>query len=443
MAPRLRLRVTLIIAIVTFLTWMFRHSQLDDSLIYARYIRNALQGQGLVFNSGEHVNALTSPLYSAVLLLLASLFSGKVLLAQNVLFAVCFAAAAALAERLAPWAGLLIVSTTYFYNCMGMETALFLLLLVLLVTLYLERCDAWIPLVALLLVLTRLEGGALVLMVLIQLLRERRFPSWRSFVLPSAVVIAYLSFNAVYYGSLLPSSGLAKFAQARSGYWGKWPTAFLRMPPSLYSPFFYSIYIVPLVAVCAAIGVWKLRGTAMNRILMPFFIILLSFYVLCNFPSYHWYYAPFIFFAFIYALLGVPPFQSASLVAALVMLQCVTATAYKASQSSLEYPYKQLGEWLDQNTPTNARVASVETGAIGWYSRRYVDDIIGLTSPTNAMYLLHHDFFSWLDEQKPDYVVMHAKPWFGELAAAKSSDYEYLPVHFGNIYLMRRRNVAR
>ena len=101
--------------------------------------------------------------------------------------------------------------------------------------------------------------------------------------------------------------------------------------------------------------------------------------------------------------------------------------AYKGTRSPLDYPYKQAGIWLDQHTPQNATVAAIETGAIGWYSHRYIVDILGLTTPVNAVYLEHHDFYSWLNQQKPDYVIMHPSPSFGEVAAAASGEYEYLP----------------
>lgn len=437
--PGLRVRIAFIVAITAFLTWMFRHNQLDDSLIYARYIRNALQGYGLVFNPGEHVNALTSPLYSAATLLVAWLVFGHVLIAENLLFVIFFSAAASLAERLAPWSGLLIASLAYFYYCIGMETALFLFMLILLVTLYLEHRDTWIPLVALLLLLVRLEGGALVLVVAIQMLRERRFPPLRSLLLPSLVVVAYLFFNFKYYGALMPSSGIAKLAQARSGYWGKWPTAFLRLPPLLYYPFKWSLYLVPLALILVPLGIWKVRSTPMNRILIPFGLILGSFYVLCNLPDYHWYYAPFIFFAIVYGFLGTPQTKTAAVIVAVVVLQCLAVAVYKGTRAPVDYPYKEVGLWLEQNTAKDAKVAALETGAIGWYSHRYIDDLIGLTTPVNAVYLEHHDLYSWLNQQRPDYVVMHEQPSFGELAAAASSDYEYLPVHFGPISLMRRR----
>ena len=58
-----------------YLAWVNRHYQLDDALIYLRYVRNFLNGEGLVYNEGVYFNGLTSPLYSYLLILLGTLIS--------------------------------------------------------------------------------------------------------------------------------------------------------------------------------------------------------------------------------------------------------------------------------------------------------------------------------------------------------------------------------
>ena len=51
--------------------------QLDDSLIYLRYIKNFLNGEGLVYNKGVYFNGLTSPFYSYVMVFLSYLTGEK------------------------------------------------------------------------------------------------------------------------------------------------------------------------------------------------------------------------------------------------------------------------------------------------------------------------------------------------------------------------------
>jgi hypothetical protein len=93
--------------------------KLDDAFIYARYIKNALDGDGLVFNAGERVNALTSPLMGYLLLILSWLLHGRVLLAEMILSTIFLASACSFAEAMVPYSGMILASTAFFYTCFG------------------------------------------------------------------------------------------------------------------------------------------------------------------------------------------------------------------------------------------------------------------------------------------------------------------------------------
>jgi len=443
----MRWRIFISSCIVAITCWASRHYRVDDALIYARYIRNALNGHGLVFNYGERVNALTSPFFTTLLLAGSWLLKGHIILAELILGGVFLAGACAVAERLVPWSGLLVASTGYFYSCLGMETPLFLLMLSLLTLLYLEERLNWLPLIAALTMLTRLEGGALVAVIAVQLFRAKKRPSLVSY-LPAVLVLAVdLVFNRAFYGSWLPASTTAKFGQGLSGNWGPWPTAFLRLSP--LRPIFRPVkYLLPLVLLFMPRGIWKEGTTKLNWVLLPFSIVLGAFYVLFNIPDYHWYYAPFIFLIVLYAIRGVPQTTLGRACIVLVVSLSFAATARWMSRTpdlqATGLPnYAAMGTWISKNTRPDAKVAAVETGTLGWYDDRYTDDIIGLTNPPNARRFQHRDLTSWLQDQKPDYVVTHEKPMYGEIAAAKSSDYIFVPVHFGPVYLMKRKDTTR
>src|ERR1700760_1310281 len=218
-ASRRTAAIFLICSITALVSFAGRHFQLDDALIYARYTRNALRGMGLVFNAGEHVNALTSPLFSILLLAASWLLHGNVLLAETLLSLTFLVGACILAEELAPWSGVLLASTYYFYLCFGMETTLFLFLITLKFVLYRSGKLDLVPMVALLTALTRFEGGLLAVVIAADMWRTRHFPRMRSLLFPALVLVAYFAFNFHFYGSLLPSSASAKFSQGFSGYW--------------------------------------------------------------------------------------------------------------------------------------------------------------------------------------------------------------------------------
>ncbi len=436
-------RCLIVCGIATVLCVAVRHNGLDDALIYARYIRNAVAGRGLVFNVGERVNALTSPLLAAILLATSWLMRGHVLVAEMTVSTCFMAGACIMAEQFAPWAGMLIASTSYFYLCFGMETTLFLFLITLTLLLYIKGRLGLIPLLALLTFLTRFEGGLLGAVIAYDMFRKRTFPQLRSWIAPVVVFAAYMAFNLHFYGHVLPASASAKFGQGLSGYWGRWPRAFLHPPGPLYKSFYRSIYVIPLALVFGVLGVRAQRGSTMNLILLPFLGGLLAFYVLFNIPNYHWYDAPFVFFILIYAVIGLPKTRLTRPLLAAAILECTIVGFLGMYRLGSMSDYAQAGQWLEAHSSANAKVAAAEIGTIGWNCDRNVDDILGLTNPKNAVLLSHRDTVSWLEQDKPDYVVVHASPWFAETVAVTSPLYTYEPVHFGQIYLMRRKDSTK
>lgn len=255
-------RVLVICGICAVLSVAQRTIKLDDGFIYARYIKNALDGHGLVFNLGERINALTSPLMGFLLLAFSWLLHGRVLLAEMILSTIFLAAACSLAEALVPYSGMVLASTAFFYTCFGMETALFLLMLMLCLFLYVKGRYFWLPLACTLMTLTRFEGGLFACILLWRVWQEHRIPPLRSFVIPALCAGAYFAFNVGYYGRLLPSSTVAKILHGKSGYWG--PHAFFHLNPQIYGPFLYSAYVVPAAIILAFLAIRRFRDSPYN-----------------------------------------------------------------------------------------------------------------------------------------------------------------------------------
>lgn len=434
-----RLFVTL--CIVLCFMYVFRNYILDDGLIYARYVENALHGNGLVFNAGESVNALTSPLFTYLLLFLSWILHGHVILAEQILFSTLFLCALILAERLVPYSSPALAVTAYFYFLIGMESTLFLFLLTLATTLYVNRQVNWIPLLLALVVLTRFEGGLLIPIIGWRLWQERTLPKLWAYIAPVAVLLAYTFLNHLWYGAFLPSSTTAKLQQGLSGYWGKWPTAFLRVHVwafGRHGVFTWTAYIIPIVAVLTYVGWKQLRDNRMTKVLAPFSMSLLAFYVLFNIPDYHWYYAPFIFFAIMYAVQAVPK-RGAALGAmiAILAIECIT-NVFVMEDLGPNKNYVQMSFWIREHTPATSRIASCEIGQIGWYSDRNVIDIMGLTNPKNSSHIAHRDTVSWLNEDNADYIIVHDPAWPWEEGAVRSTDYAVTDTRFGDVYLLKK-----
>ncbi|MEO6815078.1 MAG: hypothetical protein ABI177_00105 [Edaphobacter sp.] len=434
----MRKKILLLALIVAVLAYFARYDEIDDAFIYARYIANALSGLGMVFNAGEHVNALSSPFFGYMLLGLSWVLKGHVLLATKILSATGLFGACVLAERMVPYAGFLVASTGYFYSLVGMETSVFLFLLLLVVFLYQEKHYEWMPTALVLLTLTRFEGGILGVIIVYRLWRAHTWPTWKALVPATLIGVGYLLLNYHWYGQLLPSSAGAKFGQGLSGYWGKWPWAYFDGLYQLKHDFVPTLYVVPLVVFFGILGFRKMRSS-FNELVPVFCALLLSFYILFNLPGYRWYSAPLIFFAMIYAARGLPKGRATLPVFVAIAVLMIATNAYNFPRSNDGSYYVKLGHWIDENTPTNARIEADETGTIGWYSHRYLIDILGLTTPKNAIHIAHRDPSSWLAEDKPDYIIVHDSDWIYERVAKTSPDYERVSLDLPVVYVLKRK----
>jgi arabinofuranosyltransferase len=437
----LRLRILLLALLITLLTFASRHYHMDDALIYYRYIRNVLGGLGLVYNPGEHVNALTSPLYTYLLLLFSWLFHGNIPFAAEIIFASTLIGACVLAERQFPYAGLLVATMSYFYTLVGMETSLVLFLLILTLTLLFANHLEWLPLVLVLLTLTRFEAGAMIPACFFYLYRQKKWPSLRSCIPALAILLAYLIINHHFFGAFIPQSSSAKFGQGYSGYWGRWPTAFLHigilLRMSKGAP-----YTMPFLAIAGIYGIRKMAGSNWNIVVLPFAIIMLSFYILFNIPNYHWYYAPFLFFLALYSVVPLAKNRPGVILLMGIILGQSVATAISLRKPEERFDnYKHLADWIDVNAAPSASIEACEIGEIGWESHHRIMDIIGLTEPKNAYHIAHKDLHHWLSEDHPDYIVMHQPAWIFEDVAHNSVDYEAVPYSAGDTYLLRRKGV--
>jgi arabinofuranosyltransferase len=435
----IRFRYILVVCVVATFTFISRNLRVDDALIYDRYISNALHGLGLVYNAGERVNALTSPLYAYLLLGVSWLVHGEVQLAAALIFCATFAGACVLAERIVPWSGFLLGSMAYFYGLLGMETPLLLFLIMVVVTVYVESRLSLLPTFLLLLILTRAEAGALALVLGWSLWRQRKLPKPASFLPAIGMGLLYLGINFALYGRPLSDSGKAKLGQGVSGYWGAWPTAFLHVW-HLWPYFKFTPYILIGIILCCWFGMKKAGDAPWSKAVIPFLAVLFLFYWLLNLPAYTWYYAPFVFFLSLYAMQGLPESKAASmLLVAVLIAQALTNAYWLRGLSNGDRDYTKIGNWLELNTAPGATVAACEIGEVGWISHRYVFDILGLTNPKNAAHVSRRDAVSWLAEDKPDYVVVHKPAWVWEQVAIESSQYQEAPFHANSVYILRRK----
>ncbi len=212
---------------------IFRPAE-EDAFIYYRYALHAAQGAGLVFNAGDPIEGWSSPLWMAVVALLARLGCNLPLVVPALGIA-CGAAAVAATHALARRVGLdrfachaaaFVVALSYPFQLWarsGLETPLYSLLLTAAVTLYLaaeepppadparrHRLQLAGGVVLALVALGRPEGLLLVAAVTVDRLRaggdRRALVRW---LLPLAVIYGlYLAWRLRTFGALTPSTSV-------------------------------------------------------------------------------------------------------------------------------------------------------------------------------------------------------------------------------------------
>ena len=413
---------------VGYFSFLARNYQIDDALIYLRYVKNFHDGFGLVYNPGEKFNGLTSPFYTYVSLACSFLFN-NLQTATIVISAAFLVGASMLGGRLfsnGNWEALCttvaIASFGYFYSTFGMETPMFLMLIAL--SLYLYKLDSEYFVIALaLLINTRFEGSFLALVMAADyLIKNRKLPDTKIMAISLAILLIPFAFNYFYYGDFLPATANAKLGQGKSGYW-EGHLSFLNMNYLIKMYFSNSHISAYFFLFASAYGVYICRKERMAVVIVIFLALLLCFYVGLNLPNYPWYYAPFFYLLLIFACRGIWKL-SASLLAkgminyrALAFIVLCAATGFALTnvvsfkEKGRIEEYAKIGDWLRINTPSNASVAMVEIGTVGFYSDRTIIDILGLVNKYNADYIAKADVYGWLYHYQPDYILRHDPIW--------------------------------
>ena len=75
--------------------------------------------------------------------------------------------------------------------------------------------------------------------------------------------------------------------------------------------------------------------------------------------------------------------------------------------------YRATGEWLKANTPSDAKIATLEVGIIGYYAERQIVGFAGLIQPEVGKQLTfestYEDAALWaLSRYNPEYLVLQA-----------------------------------
>ncbi len=276
----------------------------DDPFITYRYAQNLIQGNGFVYNPGERILSTTSPLFSIILALLSPFWTSlpqlakaigalSIALGALVLMDICSQIGS---ENLCNTALILYPSSALILGTLGSEIPLYILLSLLCFSLYQRQKYNSLALISSLLVLTRPDGAIVPLILLCDfLLKYRKLPNLKLLAIFLIVLLPWITFAWLYFGSPIPQTLVAKQHQGLMAISTRFAPGFLRIirGPSLYG-------ISPVHIGLAVIGLWRLclySRKCWVFLAWPFTYFLA--YSLFGVTSYFWYYAalmPSLFF---------------------------------------------------------------------------------------------------------------------------------------------------
>jgi hypothetical protein len=417
----------------------------DDAYIAFRYAQNLARGRGLVFNPDERVWGFSSPLHTLLLGILAALgidipaaaavlgFLAMALTALCWWYLLADLVAVPLRIPLLLLACTVPDQLTFF----GLETSLLVLIESLFLLLLLRRDR---PL------LTALVGSAAcltrpdaVLLVLPCLLLGRRTRTWRALLVFVAPGLAWEAFTLLYYHALLPAtfygkrgqSGFVEFVTVTLREWGHIGAAIT--PPAAF-------VIVPVLTLVVLVVPAVRRSPPLAWALVVYPWLLFLAYALMRPPLKHtWEYFVGHLFQFygLCALAGYlvkrvvdrlrrPALRSGvlTLVASILALALVEQTRYGTRElEELQHSfwsgarnqrYHEIGPWLRERVPEDAKIWSNEVGMLAYLSDRRFIDRYRLTTPPLA-------------RQRPQFLLVFGNRERGTLNGATYTRTRFFP----------------
>ncbi len=412
----------------TVLAWIIlrRHDLIDDAYITARYADHIAHGHGWVWNVGAApTDGTTAPLWTIVLALVRILpvpFMSCVLALNAVCYGSATFCASLITARFAGIGGavlctvLMTLLTFLLPSSAGMETPLYVaLLLTSILAWQRERVGVALAAAALL-PLVRGEGVLFTALLIIAMVHARP-ARWRLAVVTLLPFIGWEVFSLWQFHTLVPTSFLAKHAQAGNISDKLTWRSLLRYGPS--SP--TALWLLP----AAVLGGIAARRHLVAFLLLVWLLVYAAFYLfVANVPNQPWYVLPIWWTLPIVAVGGLgtvihraqwdDPYTvllpSASVVCLLLGLSGFLSTTPHVVHDAIATPLPRLTVFYEAaaylNTQPPALVAAPEIGILGFYSRDPIVDLLGLVSPEVVPHLHVLDYTWVLRAERPRYVLV-------------------------------------
>ncbi|HLB25297.1 MAG TPA: hypothetical protein VJM83_03090 [Nitrospirota bacterium] len=387
--------------------WKYFYWDFDDSFIVYRYVENIISGNGWRYNLSESYNASTSVL-NPLLIALPSFFAGDPRLVAHVLGGIWLLLSGVslfllmrrqYGDIYAAASAVFIVFILGRNATWGIETNLFLSLCILFALMESYGYNTWYLLG--LIVLARPDGLVLLMAkTAVSSYMQRRLP-WKGILQSLLVLLPWVLYSLFTFHQVFPETLKQKMMQARSGFWGE-GNIYLGFLAGLART--WKTWLMA-TAVPAALGaVFMVRRRSPLLYLLFFALSVQAAYVVLNVPGYHWYacslttvYNICVLYGLGEALLlagkplgrlldermpgNVPAIAGAAAAAGLLVFSVYTLkdmTGMPETDGRTE-AYRLLSQDINEKVGPGT-LAALEVGAVGYYTRREILDLTGLTS---------------------------------------------------------------
>jgi hypothetical protein len=419
---------------------------LDDSWIHLHFARNLAEGAGFAYNPGVPVAGSTAPLWTLLLAAGARAAGASLIMVKTI--GVAAAATAALLLRRAalawdaPPAAALAAAMAFAWSgpvawgaLSGMEVTLAALLVTATVFALAHDHFAVAALAGALAALARPEA-----LVLLPFVAFARRPTIRRLALFAAIVVVvlvpFVGFCWATTGAPVPATAAAKVEggllgrlvgvrEAARVTWIERPRAF---GAEWLAWLFRTHPLLPLALPAIALA-WRRRRAlgivALALLAHPLAMALLAPYRGPGFQEgrYSIHLLPIAILVLTIAAAQLRRAITSSaigvvyLAVALVTL-AMAADRYAWGVQNINAMQVHLGRWVDTHLPRAATLAVNDIGAIAYFSRRPVLDLMGLVTPEIRPYRRHGEagVLRFIAERCPDAVIVFPT-WFPELTA--------------------------
>jgi arabinofuranosyltransferase len=424
---------------------------IDDAFITFRYARNLLAGEGFVYNPGERVQGTTTPVYTLLMaaekaLLPGLSFPALALVTNALADAASVAIVGWLCRRALgmPWLGVAwgllwaVAPMSVTFAIGGMETSVYILLLLLTLASYAAGRATWSALWCALATLTRPDAllialplfGHMLYRALAAALRspERRATAWRAIPWREAGAYAlalapWVTFATLYFGSPLAHSVVAKTAAYRLGPM----SALVRLIQHYATPFFeqqvfgngwigVGALLYLFLSLIGGLAMVRREGRLLPLAAYPW--LYLAAFGISNPLVFRWYLAPILpmyVLCIMYgarkvgsdvlsALQRLPALAAAGRVGGWLLVAAALGASLNAwmlhpdhgpgrpapemAWFKLEQLYRQVTLDLCATQPVTpeTRIAAGDIGVVGFTSQARILDTLGLISPQSVPY---------------------------------------------------------